>query len=307
MVRYILIGLFLVSRTLFAGDVVGNGGDIVYCEEQNTTELLDYYEGRVLRGYKPDLGDPTLAPEKKVELVLKRLEKIDYDRAVTFRKWLNRFWEDAKLIKDSEFIDIPDSSHIVIPRGCEIKQIAILTREYAPHYFINEDLWKLLSNDDKAGLILHEIIYRHADDHQNSKHVRVYNALISSKTLQMMDRKSYQDLLIKFYLRYYFHWKDPETQKSWRWGNPLIRWWNPNYIEDCEEMEGFRKPTFSEIEVSYRNIWREMSLQNMITDGRKEVCAGLENPGDSYDSACFNANELMGSRLSRPNHLCLKD
>ncbi len=52
-------------------------------------------------------------------------------------------------------------------------------------YFINQDLWDQLDNDNRAGLLLHEFIYRELRTPTSVK-VRCYNSIISSNLLNQI-------------------------------------------------------------------------------------------------------------------------
>lgn len=97
--------------------------------------------------------------------------------------------------------DIPDSGNIVIPKGCTIEQIANQSAPlYAddPRYIIDQSLWSLLDNQNRAGLILHEIIYREAIElgHDNSVSTRFLNANMSSRKIESMTIADYTRFLI---------------------------------------------------------------------------------------------------------------
>src|SRR5688572_30252787 len=56
------------TKTTPGGDVVGNGGNALVCDEgagKNSVRLLDFYEADLLRGIKYDLGAAELEPMAK--------------------------------------------------------------------------------------------------------------------------------------------------------------------------------------------------------------------------------------------------
>ena len=84
---------------------------------------------------------------------------------------LHRTWASAphnchSLFPEKELVGVPDSKHVFKPedKNCEVRQIAIRRNEASvvtKRFVIDEKLWKKPSERDKAGLILHEIIYEH--------------------------------------------------------------------------------------------------------------------------------------------------
>jgi hypothetical protein len=158
-----------VSVTSYAGNERGNGGDVVICKNQNgqiiSSEILDIYEGRTMRNIAPQLGSPSLELEKKLVLVTNRLTAISPTLASFITKEYEKFWSEVQFLDNVILNDIPDSDHLYIPKGCEIQQIAIQRKpEFAEdkRFFVSNDLWKTLNNDNKFALILHEIVYKMA-------------------------------------------------------------------------------------------------------------------------------------------------
>ncbi len=196
---------------LSRGDKAGNGGDVVDCrrtvwvpdngqmdghwETAGTIELLDFYEGRVIRKIERDLGTDTLSVEEKLELAIERIEKLDPGRALLYRKWISEFWNEALFLDGINLIDVNDSDHVALPQNCQVTQIAIQKKpEFPedPYYIINQDLWQALDNDGKAGLVLHEIAYREAiaEGHENSVNTRyLVQHLTSNKVPEMTIKK----------------------------------------------------------------------------------------------------------------------
>ncbi|MBS1971986.1 MAG: hypothetical protein JSU04_16870 [Bdellovibrionales bacterium] len=189
----------------FAGFIVGNGGNVIVCGEGvlRTVELLDHWESRTTRNLNIQMGAPELAPEEKVQLVLERLKKINPNRATLYDHWLKTFMSETDFT-NLEIISNADSGPAKITPGCKIVQIAIQQDPDLPgdaRYAIQKDLWGSLNSDGKAGLILHELIYRELASqkpaHRTSKYVRYYNAFISSDQITTIKLNDYYNLLLK--------------------------------------------------------------------------------------------------------------
>ncbi len=171
------------------GTETGNGGDVLVCRtpsmQISSIELLDYFEARFLRKISIDLGGPELSVTEKVQLVLERLRRFSPTRADLYQTWLSTFQAESHFVDVANLADIPDSELIVYPANCSLQQIAIQKEPSFPEdsrYLIDQGLWKAMDNNQKAGLILHELIYREAISlgHKNSKNVRYFNSILSS-------------------------------------------------------------------------------------------------------------------------------
>jgi hypothetical protein len=167
----VLIFLIIIfSTNVFAGEK-GNGGDVVFCDnptpQQKAIELLDYYEGVVLAEEgdpKIDLGEESLSYQEKFEILVSRIAKYSPARANLYRKWAVEFFNEAELVTE-ELPQIPDSLHVFLPSGCQLRQIVIQQSEPGPgefRYKVSQQLWDMLDNEGRAGLLLHEFLYRDA-------------------------------------------------------------------------------------------------------------------------------------------------
>jgi hypothetical protein len=180
----------LLASEAWAGKEAGNGGNVVTCRKADhsltSIEMLDYYEARVFRGISVSMGDASFDYKQKIDLVLDRLAKSDPGRAERYRGWAKSFMSEAALIPGITLTPIPDSDQVGLPRGCAMEQIAIQKEPQFPQdsrYTISKDLWDNLDEQGKAGLILHEIIYREAlgFGHQTSVASRYFHSLIASE------------------------------------------------------------------------------------------------------------------------------
>lgn len=157
------LSLFAVLLPLAAGaGQEGNGGDGILCSARGKQSvlLLDLYEARNVHGFNLDLGQPSLSVDQKIELALKRLERVDHSRAERLRDLAATFWQNAELTQN-DLVDIPDSGRAQMPAGCQLKQAAIQSAPIAPGsklYTIDKKLWALMDSDSKASLILHELV-----------------------------------------------------------------------------------------------------------------------------------------------------
>ena len=177
--KIIFILAIFCSFTVNAGNSFGNGGDVVVCKDQSqiqkSVELLDYVEYFLMHGPQSDIPEV----DDELTFVLKKIEKISKIspiRASFYRKVAERFFQEVEFVIH-DLNDIPDEGTVVVPSGCEKKQIAVqdtnetdlvkfqesyetLSPILKNRYKINKVLWESLTSHSRAGLILHEIIYR---------------------------------------------------------------------------------------------------------------------------------------------------
>lgn len=206
---FTILLLLTPSTALKAGGLVNNGGKVVVCAGENgspgTIRLFDYYEAKMLRDWDFALGDPSLPVQDKVDLVLSRLESFDGLRAEKYRLWSRDFWTEAEFLT-STLPDVPDQEPVMDPpEGCTYSQIIIQRRPVFSgdkRYFVNKKLFEssAFSADQKAGLILHEVIYREAIEFgaENSIGARYLNTLFSADQSAVVGNVAgYFDLLKK--------------------------------------------------------------------------------------------------------------
>jgi len=188
-VRFLCFGITMCSMVAYAGQRLGNGGDAVYCPDPGPFQvrLLDVWEAESIYGFENRLGDYGTNVETIVNGAINQLESRDPLRAEVLRRNYNEYQKTHR-IGSYNLTDIPDSQHVALPSGCEIRQIAVQLEDPAPgqpRYLIDENLWNLLDPANQAALVLHEIIYRDAllHGHEDSRQVRALNVQIISKNL----------------------------------------------------------------------------------------------------------------------------
>lgn len=189
------------------GHEVGNGGDAVICHSAypelggKSTAVLDYFEARARWRWTLALGAPDLSVAAKIEMVLSRVDAVDPDRAALYRSYWTTFWSETETLANAHLPDLPDDGPIALPGpDCQLVQAAIRREPHLPgdkRYSISKEVWEQLDNDNQAGLILHELIYREASGlgQSTSINARYYNALASANRLVELTQADYVDLL----------------------------------------------------------------------------------------------------------------
>lgn len=186
----ILLPLLAVPA-MAATHIVGGGGKGVVCDGRDEVQVLDFFEARVDGDLTIDLGDADLEPAAKVELALTRLARLDPQRSQRYRDILWLF-NNGQQIVPAAISPVDDSGDAVIPDDCRLVQMAmhysVGINSVDSIWFIDAEFWNRLTNDDKAGLILHEIIYYDAlrHGHETSLYARDLVAIVSSTAMETM-------------------------------------------------------------------------------------------------------------------------
>jgi hypothetical protein len=150
-----------------AGPIISGGGNSVVCVDHDnkivSAELLDFYEARVERGEripKPLGGDfetyldQARARLSKTAYGIRTATKAFYPGALATLILKNRrFVTDSRqmpVFKDVE-------ATVQLPQGCRIRQTVAYLSE--TDILFDQEVWDALSPMDRAGLIMHEVVY----------------------------------------------------------------------------------------------------------------------------------------------------
>ncbi len=220
-----ILGMLMLVSTLVAqAGEKGNGGDAVVCRDKNgeiiSVELLDYYEGRVMRKLS-SLEYPELSDDEFLDRIGGKLqlleESLDYYNLREAKELLQAVRDHIQsgqnnnpeiLFTDDKLTDIPDSNELIIKNGCGIEQLAIWKNKEFPEdplFIIQSELVKKLSPKDIRGLVLHESIYKFlwlrnalsGQDLTNSIPVRYLHQKLMSRPLEKMTFTAYLEFLMQ--------------------------------------------------------------------------------------------------------------
>jgi hypothetical protein len=220
--KYFLCGvtLFAAFSTLFASRV-GNGGFGVDCD--GGWETLDYHEGKIRYGSK--LGGLSLdgdTPFDIAKAVFQRLERVDPKRSASFLDQLAIYKANLQYLAANEPLPIADDiGDAVIRENCEKEQIAAAVLQSDPdenRFFIKKEKYDMMNLLQRAGLIVHEIVYYDAllRGHKFSEKSRYYVYLISSKIMESITKKAYSNRLRRALLDSYNHqFREGYTEDTW--------------------------------------------------------------------------------------------
>ncbi len=157
--------LLLLATPALSSKIIGNGGDVSVCPNRTPkVQLLDFVESRVLRKRTILLWNPPGATySDKLTAVVNRLGRRFPELAQLLRMEIANFEDKNVKEFDIELEDINDSYHKLRLPGCHVEQIAnqsVPMFEDDPWFLINANLWNQLEEFDKAGLVMHEVLYR---------------------------------------------------------------------------------------------------------------------------------------------------
>lgn len=291
----------LLSLFANAGTAVSGGGGAVYCGTNHPAELFDFYEARVLRNIEIDLGAGDHM--QLVRNALQRIAKHDPERAYEYSDLADTFMQEAKFLPNVMLSEVPDVGNVALPVGCELRQVVIQAEPNFPgdpYYIVSKDLWDLMNESSKAGLILHEIIYREAIERgqKSSVNVRYFNSMIANKNFNQLSLANYAELinLIQFYVG--FVWQHPQTQM----------WWSleSESSSDCRE-QGGRRPTQSDLDSSYPLLGKALKDLQIITSWRPSFIVPGQYPSffelfeDRFEPISKNVHYSMDFCLTSTN------
>lgn len=201
----ILISMLLGGAIARAGGV-GNGGIAVVCRAPNgeirSAELLDYYEASV-RGIPIKLGGPNLSVQDKLKIMLSRLaERGDINRSNLYRQWIGDFFSEkyTKFLRHTTLEKTNDVYNNSFPDGCGPEQLIIQQKPEFPEdrlWTVSQDIWDKMDNDNRAGAVMHEVMYREALNQKygsipkDSRRIRYFNSYVAGDLLSGMTEEQY--------------------------------------------------------------------------------------------------------------------
>ena len=159
----------------------GHGGHGVVCtnssESISSVRLFDLWESERVWGLVPaDYGSMSWR-----EIVAKRLSQLTEPKLRTFSHVATMgemILQNIQFLREDEKLpEIDDEDETLLPKRCEKRTVASYLSD--EKILIDTELWEMMSEVDKAGLILHEAWYRHlrqTDGITGSRRVRKINA-----------------------------------------------------------------------------------------------------------------------------------
>lgn len=161
------LSVFFFVGNAAAGNEVGNGGDVVVCTDANeqieSLELLDFWEAQEESAVLFKKIPEDTSVESVLESVFSQLAPLAPSLARQYGLRSKEFFKEVRFVEASKLTELDDSLHALNPstENCKIQQVAIRVKDdTAPKRFlVDKKLWEQMSSKQKAGLVLHEIVY----------------------------------------------------------------------------------------------------------------------------------------------------
>jgi len=208
------LALSVVSTPSFAGHEVKNGsskngGSVIVCPDGGDSQhiyLLDFWEhrdeyhiqGLYGRACHPGITCNTSALEI-ITSYMGHLNRLDSARSSRYMFEAAAF-EGRKSFDLSPFADLDDRGSVPENPDCKIKQAIIRYRDEdsaSIWYKVNPYTWDGLSEMNRAGLIVHEIVYGEAFDagQTDSTKSRAFVAFLFSDEALTISPEQYRELI----------------------------------------------------------------------------------------------------------------
>lgn len=189
--------VLLFSLNVWAGNEKGNGGNVLACFWAGTMRytLVDFFEN-------PDVNQwqDIISWELTVQAKINEIKQWSPQRGALLYDRLDTFVRYVQFKNGGQFSSSGDIGPVVIPDGCNVVQAATQffnkkTQRY--EFFLNTDVWVELSEFQKAGLVLHEILLTEAVEsgHETSKRTRELNAKLWANDFANKGADYFQDYL----------------------------------------------------------------------------------------------------------------
>lgn len=189
--KLVLILVFLFPKVIFAGNRVGNGGDVIQCPGKST--ILDLYESTEAL-VKISEADEYLYAEK----ILSKLSVRAPDLEKQYTSRLKQLKNEIEFKSEIELNDVKDAKNLFKPKDKNCKQLQIAVRKFLKstlekRFMIDKKLWSNLDPQNKAALLTHEIIYEHFFKlgMEDSDAARKLNRLLYEERFDKMAKKEF--------------------------------------------------------------------------------------------------------------------
>lgn len=158
MKKILLPMMMLISMNSFANEK-GNGGTVLDCGEK--VVLADFEEVKLragLRG-KIEIAESSVYFQEQIHAVIRKVRDINSTVSEDLEKTVATFIAEVSEIEGNyEWTITPDIGPFPVPRGCKLKN-TVMYIDNGP-VELNSDLFNKLSETHKAGIIIHEAVYK---------------------------------------------------------------------------------------------------------------------------------------------------
>jgi hypothetical protein len=203
--KFIVVTFLMFSSTAFANKDVGNGGSVIFNQNGSPKiELLDFYEKFGLGGV-PKIPGNTY--QEKISALFDKVSRRFPTLAKEWKEEALDFESQAELKSGVILPEIPDSHPVALPDGYSIRQIVNQRPDDTIYpgqkkFVVSKDLWDQLDDDNRAGLVTHEILYKRAikNGAENSIGVRYFNGILADASILGFSDQDLISILTKSYL-----------------------------------------------------------------------------------------------------------
>lgn len=196
MYRLLLLLSLALSQSVWGGGVNSGGGYVVACKENEVTkyQFLDFFEAEQKTKKMVYIDIPASADEyETASAAIERIRRFSPALASEWQQTVQDFkFSEMTFVKNAKIKDIDDAEMIIDDiENCEVLQAAVQVKEPARNefrLFVSEALWKGMDTKTRAGLLVHEAIYKTAmqQGHTKSVDFRRITALLFNKELDHM-------------------------------------------------------------------------------------------------------------------------
>lgn len=164
------LALLLNATAAFpVGHIIGNGGYVVHCSwfpEDTPYVVLDWYEAKEVRSLSPKVPDGA-TPFERATRALEPIRAREPRMHALMLKIAKTFEQDMALMPRLPLGHPNDAGETILQEDCELHPASAMKVDdvtgalpFEPVYIVKEELWSKMSDEQRAVLVLHEIVYR---------------------------------------------------------------------------------------------------------------------------------------------------
>ncbi|MGE0172889.1 MAG: hypothetical protein AB7T49_08895 [Oligoflexales bacterium] len=205
----------------YAGNDYGRGGDVVDCpngqhypepgsgplpNHRNIVALEIHQDIMQNVDTRNDFGPANQDYIKTALNVVDRLAKVDPVRHARLKEWILEF--EKEMVTKKKISDYPDTGSIEIAEDCTKVQVVerrkpivgdddLIAEDLKKRYWIFEKYWNAIDDNNKATIVLHEVIYRDAPEngHETSERTRLFVRKLLKDGFKNLNQRQYFDFL----------------------------------------------------------------------------------------------------------------
>lgn len=208
MIKIIALFALVGIQNGYAQGSGSHGGEAVQCQygSLTTTEVLDYFEA--VEEHHRQIDVPGKDWKDKVTQLIERVKTKDLGVASALKTQYDEFLQSYVTVDRAKLPIVNDSTTFIrLTPNCIQLQAAVQKaqiRVLEKRYYFDEAIWSQMDDIQKAGLVMHELLFRleviaagTKDQSLKSDGVRYFNGVISSADFQLLPLVNYADLVLQ--------------------------------------------------------------------------------------------------------------